>query len=263
MSVPLPNPPASERLDHATFNEQLQACGIRDLGSVPEVDVTRSPYKERLAHRMSPVSHPVIAKIARQWYTFSDVHQVSRNVVYNPGPGDATYGMSWEDRTSVTHSVELSATVTAGIEGIASVSMTATMGTSWTSEHAEGENVQVQILPGYFGWIDRGTLINNIEGEFIWTGGNLTEFYGSYRFHPFIGDERQPFRWKGVLTGPGQVASMTGVLITSQQKADSDAVQGIGNIPTLQQRDGLSVIPEISHYALADGNTVTHTVLEG
>lgn len=89
----------------AVVSTQRKNWRAEPASSVPEVDVTHSPYKERLAHRMGPVSRPVIAKIARHWYTFSDMHQVSKNVVYNPGPGDATYGMSWEDRTSVTRAV--------------------------------------------------------------------------------------------------------------------------------------------------------------
>ncbi len=268
MPDPLPPPPPPAALDHADLQRKLTACGIADLSAVPEVDVTRSPYRERLQRHMSGTGGPVFAKIARQWYTFSDIHQVSPNVVYNPGPGDAFYGMSWEDRTSITLSLELTATVTAGIKGIVSASMTTTMGTSWTSEHASGENVQVQVLPDYFAWIDRGTLINNVEGEFIWPGGILAIIgspggIGGSVFLPFDGADRQQFRWKGNLTGPGKVGAMTGVLITSQQRASSTAVSRLQDLTgTARESGDPAGSPVLSHYALPNGDTsVTRDIL--
>jgi hypothetical protein len=261
----LPPPPPPENLNHARFQEMLNATGISNISAVPEVDVTRSPYRERLGRHMSGTGGPVIAKIARQWYTFSDIHQVSPNIAYNPGPGDATYGLSWEDRTSTTTSIELSATVTAGIELIASASMTTTIGTSWTTEHASGENIQVTVLPGYLAWIDRGTLINNIEGEFIWPGGTLVGFgVGGgpiqWNFFPFGGEDRPPFRWKGTLTGPGKVGALTGVLITSQQKADTGSLSSLQDITSAAPDNGLPA--GLSHYALASGSTsVTRNII--
>ncbi|WKK27818.1 hypothetical protein QZH56_37155 (plasmid) [Streptomyces olivoreticuli] len=246
MSEPfaIPAPPEPETPNYTKVDQELRSRGIDpSLASVPVVDPKRSPYREWLEEYAGSLGSVVVARPQRQWYTFNDLHQVSPNRAYNPGPGETAYGMSWTDTTSVTTSIEFSASVSVGFKLVAEVSMSTTYGTSWTKETSTGENITVSPLPGWMGWIDRATMLSHLKGEFIWTGIIRGNFNGAPVNMPLPGEKRKPFRWNGECSGPGIKGSMTGILVTSQLQASAAGAQRIERIVAARSHDNAFLLP--------------------
>jgi hypothetical protein len=233
--------------------------------SVPTVNPSSNPYRERLErYAASNYLHGiVIARPHRQWYTFADVSQVSENVVVNPGPGTAHYGMDWSQTASHTHSVEISASVSVGFLKIVEASLSTTYGYSWTTETARGENVSVEILPLYMGWIDRATLINNLEGDFIWTGtiagGSVGGAIGVIKLP---GDDGIPFRWRGISSGSAKRGALSGVLITSQAPLSSSGRRALEESGDQIKPDGGLSILSMPALVMTNHDDIIRTVVD-
>ncbi|MGW1769573.1 hypothetical protein ACWCQL_36710 [Streptomyces sp. NPDC002073] len=159
MANQLPPPPKSHTADLTSYNEAMKERGLDPEGweSFPVVDPAKAPYAEWLIEGGKGV---VIVRPDKQWFTYSPQHQVSPNKVFNPGPGEAQYGMNWSDSVSYQHSIGVSGTGGVTLNGIFQASITASYQYSWGKTTQTGENVQVTVKPGYFGWIERGTLIS-------------------------------------------------------------------------------------------------------
>lgn len=264
----VPAPPGPDTPNFAAIDERLRVrLAGRAWADVPVIDPTVNPYRERLqryAQSMS-LSRIVIARPQRQWYTYADLYQVSENVVVNPGPGTANYGMNWSQSTSHTHSVEISASVSAGFFDIVEVSLTTTYGHSWTTETARGENVSVDILPRYMGWIDRATLINNLDGDFIWTGNTpsaIGTIVGVEVGVSLPGQDGQPFRWRATSSGSAKRGAHSGVLVTSQAPLSSTGNRALDELGERIERGGDRAAATMSGPDLIDHDRVIRTVLD-
>ncbi len=99
----------------------------------------------------------------------------AKGIVYNNTPPLEQFDQyTWTDTASVTHSVELSASVQATLLKIVEVSLSATYGHTWTQEHQFSIS-QTLNLPAYHkGWLDVRDPVVRDTGDFTVTLGNTT-----------------------------------------------------------------------------------------
>ncbi|GAA1415386.1 hypothetical protein GCM10009601_04970 [Streptomyces thermospinosisporus] len=92
-----------------------------------------------------------------------EARQVS-DLLYNCSSSPASQTLSWADTVGSSHSVGGSVTVSGGLEGIISASLTATYNYTWQSSHTETSTATVTVAPGEVGWISRAQVMQRISG---------------------------------------------------------------------------------------------------
>src|SRR5690606_6964757 len=92
-----------------------------------------------------------------------EARQVS-DLLYNCSSSPASQTLSWADTVGSSHSVGGSVTVSGGLEGIISASLTATYNYTWQSSHTETSSATVTVAPGEVGWISRAQVMQRISG---------------------------------------------------------------------------------------------------
>lgn len=233
------DPPSPLTPDLKKFEQEAQARKFDPArwADVPVVDPKEKPYSDLIGEirSNSRTGTAVIVRPERQWFSFTPPHQVSPSVLCNPGPGDAQYGMNWSDSYTYQHTVGASVTAGATLKEIFQVSVTANYSYAWGETTTKGENVSMTVKEGYCGWLERCTLVNNVEGWFIWTGRNL-----SFRLR---GPGDRKFRWRASMSGPGKSHEMTGKLITRQKKVSRTGVQDLQYGSDFERSGNLIILP--------------------
>lgn len=245
MTNQLPPPPKSHTANLTAYTEAMKERDLDPEGweSIPVIDPTKAPYDEWLSGGGSKAV--VVVRPDKQWFTYSPQHQVSPNKVFNPGPGEAQYGMSWSDSYSYQHSLGVSATAGVSLKEVFQASVTRSYQYSWGKTTTTGENVQVTVKPDYFGWIERGTLISHVEGWLIWTGVMVHNAPGGgagIRLK-FSGEMGKPVRWRGSMSGPGKDGSMSGVLVTQQKHKSEMGTRILQDGYGFERRGNLVLVP--------------------
>ncbi|MFD0009212.1 hypothetical protein ACFVJ4_43755 [Streptomyces sp. NPDC127178] len=73
--------------------------------------------------------------------------------------------ITWAQTTGTTDTIGVTIKVEAGIGKIFKVAVETKYEHSWTDERTHGETVNIDIKPGYIGWIERGQVMNRFTGR--------------------------------------------------------------------------------------------------
>ncbi|MFJ7246492.1 hypothetical protein ACIQWA_17835 [Kitasatospora sp. NPDC098652] len=250
-----------EQPDYTAFRKACKRHHINPdkIDSIPVIDPSKSPYREELEKLGASLPSWSIVRPTKQWYTLSARHRVSRDVVYNDGAANDTYQMSWLDSTTITNSISVSASVDVTIQKIVKVGMSVTYSHSWAETQAHGEAFTITVPPGHFGWIERATLISNIEGDFIMANTLEGPEDGTT-----FGDPSKAFRWSSSYSGPAMVADATGLLVGVTRKGSPEEIEKYKQDHPTKTAGNLTVFTEEGFYLplLLDGGEPNEVILE-
>ncbi|GAY08360.1 hypothetical protein TOK_1917 [Pseudonocardia sp. N23] len=145
-------------------------------GTVVDVPAGQGQQQAEILDRFcagNPSATCTFVPTGRDKNAYTGMHP-AKGIVYNNTPLEQFDQYTWTDTASVTHSVELSASVQATLLKIVEVSLSATYGHTWTQEHQFSIS-QTLNLPAYHkGWLDVRDPVVRDTGDFTVTLGNTT-----------------------------------------------------------------------------------------
>lgn len=160
-------------------------------GTVIDVPAGQGQRQAELLERYcagNPAATCTFVPTKRETDVYSGMHPAN-GIVYNNTPLEQPDQYTWTDTASVTHSVEISASVQASVLEIVETTLSATYGGSWTEDHQFSIS-QTLNLPAYHkGWLDvRNPMIRD-TGDFTVRLGDTT-----WRLHDVSFDSPDPSR---------------------------------------------------------------------
>jgi hypothetical protein len=104
-------------------------------------------------------------------------HQVG-STAFNCASQSNPHQINWSDTTGTTNSVGVSVSASYKFWEVYEVSVEATYQHDWTASHTDTETDTVNVPPGYKGWLERGTAMQNAAG---WYEIHFpSRYYGHY-----------------------------------------------------------------------------------
>ena len=114
-----------------------------------------------------------------------DLQQVS-GVDSNCGSGDVSREVRWSQSTTESNSIEVSATVEAGISKIFSASVSTTFGHTWERSQTKEDAITVSIPPQSAGVVFRGAPLAKVTGRMVINFGSRRQGHFEWYAYPTL-----------------------------------------------------------------------------
>ena len=160
----------------------LEQLSVLDMpGTVVDIPAGQGQQQSQVLDRFCAANPSATCKFVpatRDGNAYTGMHP-AQGIVYNNTPLEQPDQYTWTDTASLTHSLEVSASVQATVLELVEVSLSATYGHGWTQEHQFSIS-QTLNLPAYYkGWLDVRNPVIRDTGDFTVTLGNTTwKLYG-------------------------------------------------------------------------------------
>ncbi|GAA4909718.1 hypothetical protein ACFPM3_11675 [Streptomyces coeruleoprunus] len=195
----------------------VAACGLLAMGAAPAAAADQPTRQELTADCASGLgkctfNEPVLGKAY-----LGQFRQVSDSL-YNCSTSDATQTMSWSDSVGSTDSVGVSVTAGGKIAGVVDLSVTATYGHTWSSDHTESSSLNMTVKPGEVGWVSRAQVMQQVTGT--WQTHYDSPKWGHYYWF-----------WKDTITGPAKNGTdgRSNAVVVKTRKMTADERRSCGS----------------------------------